>query len=183
MLCIMGQSAEDIWVDAARRLQGVTSVQESRDESTRELLHVAFALTDPRQRIVFARPMNPAFAIAEVLWLLSGANDARFLCFWNPRMRRFLDAPSSRFYGAYGHRLGSRPRLNPADAAEFRDPVSTPLDQIYGAYQALRHIQHSRQVVLQIWNSELDLPDPEPRSNDVPCSICSHLLVRDGRLE
>jgi thymidylate synthase len=183
MLCIEGRTAQDVWVEAASRLQRVTLVQESRDQSTRELAHVAFTIADPRQRIVFARPMNPAFAIAEVLWLLAGANSASFLCFWNSRMRNLLDEPSSRFHGAYGHRLGSQPRLDPSDARELRDPATLQLDQIYAAYEALKHIQHSRQVVLQIWDSVLDLPDPKPRSKDIPCSICSHLLVRNGRLE
>lgn len=183
MLCIEGQTAHDVWLDAAAELRQVESVQESRDQPTRELLHVGFTIADPRQRLVFARPMNPAFAIAEVLWLLAGANDVNFLAFWNPRLRRYLDGSSHRLHGAYGHRLGSRPELEPTTAADLRGTVSTHLDQIYAAYEALKHTGHSRQVVLQIWDSTLDLPNPEPRSKDIPCNLCSHLLVRDGRLE
>lgn len=183
MLCIQGQTAHDVWLDAAAKLRQVASAQESRDQPTRELLHVGFTIADPRQRLVFARPMNPAFAIAEVLWLLAGANDVEFLAFWNPRMRRYLDGPSHRLHGAYGYRLGSRPELDATTAAVLRGSATTHLDQIYAAYEALRHTEHSRQVVLEIWDSMLDLPNPEPRSKDVPCSLCSHLLVRDGRLE
>jgi thymidylate synthase len=127
--------------------------------------------------------MNPAFAIAEVLWLLAGADDEGFLSFWNPRMRRFLDTSSTRFHGAYGFRLGSRPTLDIRDVEELRGGSGKRIDQLHAAYEALKHTGHSRQIVLQIWDSALDFPNPTPRSNDVPCSICSHLLLRDGHLE
>lgn len=185
MLSIEGVTAQEVWLTAARALQGVTAVQESRNQSTRELLHVAFTITDPRQRLVFARSMNPAFAVAEVLWILAGANDAGFLSFWNPRMRQFVDANPERFHGAYGYRLGSRPPLdrNLNDEMRRNDGSEARLDQLRAACDALLHTPYSRQVVLQIWDSALDLPNPQPRSKDVPCNLLSHLLIRNGRLE
>ncbi len=51
------------------------------------------------------------------------------------------------------------------------------------AYNALTRSPSSRQVVLQIWNGELDMPDPAPRSKDVPCNLVSHLIVRDKKLD
>jgi thymidylate synthase len=147
-----------------------------------------FSLADPRQRIVFARPFNPALAIAEVIWILSGANASEFLISWNPRHQRFVDVGKDTrvFYGAYGHRLGSRPRLPEEMDRMLRigaDGEPFPKDQLRSAYQALRHEPDSRQVVLQIWDPERDLPDPMPRSEDVPCNLVSHLMIRDNRLE
>jgi len=51
------------------------------------------------------------------------------------------------------------------------------------AYEALTNTPHSRQAVLQIWNSQMDMPNPNPKSKDIPCNLVSHLLVRDGKLE
>ncbi len=186
MISIEGSSADSVWRQAIQILRMKGAIQESRDQVTRELLHVAFTITDPRQRLVYGRPINPAFAIAEVIWIMSGANDSNFLSFWNPRMMRFVDGDETKFHGAYGYRLGSEPELGKQLAQQLRRDVradESRLDQIKAAYEALRHTPHSRQIVLQIWDSKHDLPDPEPRSKDVPCNIMSHLMIRDGKLE
>lgn len=146
---------------------------------------MACGISDPRQRLVFARPVNPAFAVIEVIWILAGANDLQFLRFWNPRMERFSDDGAS-LAGAYGHRLGSRPDLPSETADQLRRRVSTAqmeLDQLRAALHAFIHNADTRQVVLQYWDARRDFPLPAERSKDVPCNIMSHLLVRDGRLE
>jgi len=184
MIQFEGEDADAVWRQAVRRVGTDGVIREGRDQPTREVLHAVFTIRDPRQRLVFARPINPAFAIAEVLWIMAGANDADFLRFWNPRMGRFTDDRDPHvLHGAYGDRLGSRPRLGVAATAQLRRGGTRGFDQIKAAYEALRHSPHSRQVVLQIWDSRRDLPDPEPRSRDIPCNIVSHLLVRDGRLD
>lgn len=187
MIHFEGATADAVWRQAADRLRRDGRLQESRDQPTRELLHAAFTITDPRQRLVFARPINPAFALAEVLWIMAGANDAAFLRFWNPRIARFADAHDARVLpGAYGFRLGSQPYLGVDAVAQLRHEeveAAPRLDQIRAACEALRHIPHSRQVVLQIWDSQHDLPNPAPRSRDVPCNVMSHLMIRNGRLE
>lgn len=186
MLTFDGTTADDVWHQAITLVRSTAPVQESRDQPTRELLHATFTLQDPRQRVVFSRPINPAFAIAEVIWILAGSNDLDFLRFWNPRMQRFSD-DTIRLSGAYGFRLGSQPRLAPDIAERLRHGVAGATeerqDQLRGAYEALRATSHSRQVVLQIWDRRSDLPAPLPRSKDIPCNLVSHLLVRDGKLE
>lgn len=186
MIAIEAVTADDAWSQAARLLRGRLASQSGRLQPTRELLHVAFTLADPRQRIVFARPFNPALAVAEVIWIVSGANASAFLIAWNRRMSLYADEDDRVFHGAYGDRLGSRPPLS-VDANESlristgdEQPVH---DQLRVACEALIHSPDSRQVVLQIWDSERDLPNPTPRSQDVPCNLLSHLMIRDGRLE
>ena len=188
MITFEGTTADAVWRQAVDRLRRIEVVQESRDQATREILHASFTIADPRQRVVFGRPINPAFAVAEVIWILSGANDVEFLRFWNPRMVRFTDDDDPAvFHGAYGYRLGSHPRLSERAAQRLRHPRfpgdERRDDQLRQAYEVLRHTPHSRQVVLQIWDHAIDLPNPEPRSRDVPCNVVSHLLLRDGRLE
>lgn len=181
MLSVHGQSADAVWRQALARLSQTAPVQESRDQQTRELLHATFTIDDPRQRVVFSRPINPAFAIAEVIWILAGANDADFLLFWNPRMAQFVDTGADHFHGAYGYRLGSQPNLTGHVAGRLRRNLK--VDQLRNAFRALKATPYSRQVVLQIWDHTQDLPDPLPRSKDIPCNLMSHLLLRNGKLE
>lgn len=169
-----------------KHFRASANYQDSRDQPTRELLHVATVIKDPRQRVVFSRRINPAFAIAEVIWILAGSDDVSFLGFWNPRMRSYSD-DGVRLCGAYGYRMGSQPRLNPELSSKLRhwiesDPPSGP-DQLRLAYEALRTRPSSRQVVIQIWNGATDMPNPLPRSKDVPCNVAGHLMVRNGNLE
>jgi len=51
------------------------------------------------------------------------------------------------------------------------------------AYEALQATPTTRQVVLQYWDRTLDMPNPLPRSKDIPCNLVSHLMIRDGKLE
>ncbi len=131
--------------------------------------------------------MNPAFAVAEVIWMLSGFNDVEWLAWWNPRVKRLAaDEGNPAFQGAYGERLGSRPRVGENLARTLRHQSirsSRRLDQLKLAAEALQAEPTSRQIVLQIWDADRDLPNPFSRSRDVPCNLISHLLIRDGRLE
>ncbi len=100
-----GQSADDVWqqaADAFRRSEGVGS-QSSRGGPTREILHVAISIADPRQRWVVSRepPLNLAFALAEVVWIMTGRRDLAFLEYWNSRYHDFV-GPGPELHGAYG---------------------------------------------------------------------------------
>jgi thymidylate synthase len=112
--------------------------------------------------------MNPAFALAEVVWILNGHRDARFLNYWNRRLPDFAGY-SSLYHGSYGYRLRSH----------------FGIDQIERAAAALRSNPDGRQVVLQIWDPGSDLPyaDGSPRDADIPCNVSALLKVRDGKLE
>jgi thymidylate synthase len=172
MLCFSGATANDAWLEAVLAFSepGLARHQPSRAGDTLELLHAAFEISDPRQRWVASRvpAMNPAFALAEVVWILSGSRDAEFVNAWNPALPRFCGGGPT-YHGAYGYRL--RRHLG--------------FDQLQRAYEALASDRDTRQVVLQIWDSVIDLPaeDGRPVDPDVPCNVASMLKVRDGRLE
>jgi thymidylate synthase len=167
-----GDTADEIWRNAAEALvSGDDSLrQDSRLGPMREYLHCSLHLRDPRQRWVLSRQpsMNPAFAIAELVWILQGRNDASFPNYWNPGLPRFSGRGET-YYGAYGHRLRG----------------SLGLDQIERAYQVLAANPNSRQVVLQIWDGQKDMPrlDGTPQDADIPCNIVAMPKVRQGKLE
>jgi len=167
-----GTTADEVWQQMASAFRTDRSFREqpSRGGPTYEMLHVVSSIADPRQRWVYSRraAINPAFALAEVVWILTGRQDIAFLEFWFSRIREFLgENPNA--YGAYGHRLRSHHGI----------------DQLERAFQVLSRNPETRQVVLQIWDAETDLPnsDGSPRSDDIPCNLTSVLKIREGRLE
>lgn len=168
----VADTADAVWREAVTILQNLGESQDSRTfrseklTDTKEVLHAMLQITDPRQRLVFGRNINPAFAIAEVIWILSHSNDLHFIKAWNPTMANFSDNGET-LYGAYGYRLDRSGH-----------------DQLWRAYKALQHAPHSRQVLLQIWDYSLDMPhtDGHPRSKDIPCNLMADLKVRDGKL-
>ncbi len=145
-------------------------IQDSRVGKTIEIMKVVFSVQNSRDRwIVNRHPMiSPAFAIAEIFWILSGRNDASFINTWNPLMKKFA-GDTENYYGAYGERM----------KANFG------FDQIERAYDTLSKNPNSRQAVLQIWDVKKDLPetDGQPNSADIPCNISSILKIRDNKLE
>ena len=167
-----GSSADDVWMQLAKEFQrpGTVRVQSSRNGETKEILHVAISISDPKQRWVMSRrpALNPAFALAEVVWIMNGRRDLEFLNFWNTKYQDFVGSEPE-LHGAYGYRL--RRHLG--------------WDQLERAYKILGHNPDTRQVVLQIWDSRIDIPKPDGTlaSKDVPCNVISMLKVRDGKLE
>jgi thymidylate synthase len=149
---------------------GLAAPQSSRGGETKEVLHAALSIRDCRQRWIGSRfpPLNPAFAIAEVIWIVCGRQDSKFLNYFNPKLPEFAGQGVT-YYGAYGFRL--------------REHFG--MDQLNCAFRALRSNNDSRQVVLQIWDPRSDLPaeDGKPRSRDIPCNVTAILKLRNARLE
>lgn len=167
-----GLAANDVWEQARIELTGGPDVQlqEGRGGLTYEFLHVVFSIADPRQRWILSRKpaINPAFAIAEIVWILNGRNDSAFVNYWNGQLPQFAGSGES-YHGAYGFRLRKH----------------FGIDQLERAYAALSANPDSRQIVLQIWDPIADLPDYEgkPANTDVPCNIASLLKIRNGKLD
>lgn len=167
-----GRSANEVWCAATAKLLDEPDfhTQQSRGGPTREMLHAAFEIRDPRDRWILARQpaMNPAFAIVEVIWILGGRRDSGLLNYWNPDLPEY-SGHGAEYHAAYGFRLRHQ----------------FGFDQLDRAYQALHNNPDGRQVVLQIWDPTADFPDEEGRevSKDIPCNVSSMLKVRDGKLE
>lgn len=167
-----GDTADEVWIKAAHFIRDDRSVREqsSRAGNTTEIMGAFFEILNPRQRWIVSREpaINPAFALAEVVWIISGRRDSALINFWNPKLPDF--AGNTRYYhGAYGHRLKN----------------AFKIDQFDRAYNTLKNNPDSRQVVLQIWNPSYDLPkkNGRPVSQDIPCNLTSMLKIRDNKLE
>jgi thymidylate synthase len=165
-----GVSANQVWQEAANVLQSQRQArQSSRAGDTYEIIPACFVIKDPRQRWVISREpaLSVAFALVELVGIINGRRDSAYLNYFNPVLLRYAGKGAT-FYGAYGYRL----RQN------FH------VDQVKRAAEVLASAPDSRQVVLQIWDAQLDLPasDGKARSDDIPCNVCSMLKVRDRRL-
>jgi thymidylate synthase len=167
-----GLSANEIWCDIANDIKCLNdiSLSQSRIGQVLDLGRTCISLRDPLQRWIVSRSpsLNPAFAIAEFVWIINGRDDAEFLNYFNRQLPHFA-GDDDKYAGAYGHRMR----------------VSVGFDQLERAYTALKNNPISRQVVLQIWNAAVDMPqiDGSPASPDVPCNVISFLKVRDMKLE
>lgn len=166
-----GQTANEVWLKAFKQLDDISDApQESRIGLNHEILHAFISIKDSRQRWITARKpvLNIAFAIAEIVWIMNGRNDSKFLNFWNSKLPEYA-GKGTEYHGAYGHRLKK----------------IFGFDQLEKAYFALKNNPKSRQVVLQIWDPNRDFPNKEGGAvnPDIPCNIVSLLKVRDGKLE
>jgi thymidylate synthase len=134
-----------------------------KSRGTRELIADGFILRDPRARIISsaARPFDLTFAIANVVWTLSGNNDLEMIAFYKPQGRSFSNDGFT-LAGAVGHRIFASPDGDQASAIVNR----------------LRADPASRRTVLQVLSpSDIIVPPL-----DTPCSIAFEYLLRDGCL-
>ena len=78
-----GNTADETWlrvIAALRDGHGIRD-QPSRGGPTKEILHAAIAVENPRARWVISRhpALNPAYAFAELIWTVNGREDSAFL--------------------------------------------------------------------------------------------------------
>ena len=167
---IDGKTANEVWKKATKMLLAQETALSGRTGDVLELLHAFLSVENPRQKWVFSRipPISISFALAELVWIMNGEECSEVINFWNPSLPKFAGNGTT-YYGAYGKRIRSH----------------FGFDQLEKAYYALQNTPESRQVVIQIYDVEKDFPidNGKPRSQDIPCNICSLLKVRDGKLE
>jgi len=170
MFVFEADTAGELWSSAWDEVEARGKHRLHARGDYREALHSVLSLRDPRQRWVTTRKpsINPAFAIAEVIWIVQGRNDSGFLLPWNRALPQY-SGEGATLYGAYGERVRSR----------------FGFDQLRRAADALEHSPEQRQVVLQIWDPETDFPTEtgHSRAPDIPCNVMAMLKVVDGKLE
>jgi len=130
---------------------------------TRELIATQVAIRNPRARLIVseARPFRLDFAIAQVIWALSGSDELEPLAFYHHRGSEFSDNGST-VRSAIGRRV-------------FR---SRNGDQMLQAIDKIRNDPSTRRALIQIYLPEdLFLP-----SRDVSCTGSIHLLARGSQL-
>jgi thymidylate synthase len=130
---------------------------------TREISGFQLRLHDCRCRVlnVPGRVINPAFAVAEAVWILLGSDDP-WIYDYNGQLRKYAEGGVLR--GAYGPRL-----------RRWRSSV----DQLEKARRLLIDEPSTRRAVLQIFDPDRDWSG----ARDVPCTIGHRFLLRDGALQ
>jgi thymidylate synthase len=134
-----------------------------RGMPTREVLDVQLRLTRPRARLLYAPPariINPAFAAAETVWLLSGT-DAPWIYDYNAQLRQYADDGVLR--GAYGPRMRN---------------WGGEVDQLHRVVSLLREDPDSRRAVIQLYDPARDAAGHK----DVPCTLGFRFQLRGGLL-
>ena len=163
MLTLSASSASHLFAKACRAVLTHGTTTSPRGLETREVLGACLTLTNPRRRIVDVPPvriMNPAFAAAEAVWILSGS-DAPWIFEYNQRLARYADG--GRLMGAYGPRLRR---------------WHGHIDQLAQVKDKLSRDPATRQAVIQVFDPETD----SSGHKDVPCTLGYRFFLRDGLL-
>jgi len=162
-LTITAGSANELFAQACHSVLAAGQPAAPRGLPTIEVLGASLTLADPRRRLVDvppARVINPAFAVAETMWILSGSDDP-WIYLYNERLAEWAD--DGRLMGAYGPRL--------------RRWHGTT-DQLAHVRQALAADPGTRRAVIQLYDPEAD----SRGHKDVPCTLGYRFFLRDGLL-
>jgi thymidylate synthase len=159
---IHGESISQIYPVVLRQILEQGAGVAPRGLPTIEALGCQIQLERPRARVLHAtgRIINPAFAVAEATWILSGS-DEPWIYQYNNSLRAYADDGVLR--GAYGPRLrrwGGR------------------IDQLDNVRRLLLREPESRQAVVQLFDPSRDWSG----FRDVPCTIGHRFFIRDGLL-
>ncbi|MEU8262609.1 thymidylate synthase [Micromonospora sp. NPDC048999] len=163
MIVLTADTASELFIAACQAVLLNGQAVCPRDMATTEVVGAHLCLTNPRRRLVAvppARVINPAFAVAEALWILSGSDDPWIFDF-NANLRRYAD--DGVLQGAYG------PRIRRWGGS---------VDQLDAVVRKLSSDRDSRQAVIQIYD-----PSRDHRGyRDVPCTLGYRFFIRQGRL-
>jgi thymidylate synthase len=134
-----------------------------RGMATREVRDVHLMLAQPRARLLYAPPariLNPAFAVAETVWHLSGS-DAPWIFDYNERLRQYAD--DGILLGAYGPRMRN---------------WAGRVDQLANVVEVLKGDRDSRRALIQLYDPAQDAAGHK----DVPCTLGFRFHLRAGHL-
>lgn len=134
------------------------------NRSTYELLATSFVVKNPRNRLMSSvhRPLNLSYAIANLIWVLTGSNDVEMISFYNDKGRNFSDDGVT-IPSAPGKRIFSS---------------DNGLNQFDRIIQKLQDDPSSRRAVIQIL-----LPsDIIQQTKDVSCLISLQFIIRNNEL-
>lgn len=164
MIVVQGLSPNGAYLRLlALASQHVWLVEDSRVGPYRDLGAVTVELDHGERTIILAnRGWNPAFALVEAAWVLTGRNDVKTLAEFIGNFNQYSD-DGLKLHGAYGNRLRHY----------------FELDQIEAAINEFTKNPASRRVVMSLYAaSDLGLD-----SKDIPCNTHVALRLVAGRLE
>ena len=163
MVTVTADSATALFKGSVAQVLRAGEAAAPRGLPTREVLGAHLVLSAPRRRLVDVPPvrvLNPAFAVAEAVWILAGS-DSDWIFRFNGRLAQFADDGVLR--GAYGPRLRR---------------WAGRVDQLDQVRRLLAAEPSSRRAVVQLFDPVLDFAG----HRDVPCTVGYRFSVRAGRL-
>lgn len=151
-----------------------------RDGNVKEILDFKTIIKNPYRRVVggYNRNINPFFLLAEAMWIFTGRKDVKFLSMFNKNMEKFSD-DGKVFHAPYGFRLRHWGIRSEDKFCEENLHAAQGYDQIADAIRIFDNNPNTRQVVLSIWNPDLDLGT---KTKDIPCNDIIMMKIRNGKL-
>lgn len=151
-----------------------------RDGNVKEILDFKTIIKNPYRRVVggYNRNINPFFLLAEAMWIFTGRKDVKFLSMFNKNMEKFSD-DGKVFHAPYGFRLRHWGVRSEDKFCEENLHAAQGYDQITDAIRIFDNNPNTRQVVLSIWNPDLDLGT---KTKDIPCNDIIMMKIRNGKL-
>lgn len=137
---------------------------ESRVGGAKEIVGWSCRMQNPRHNLLTnpTRKLRRFYAVAELLWYLSGVQEIRWLTPYAPRYKEFSN-DGINAYGAYG-------------------PRGLSLGHLQMLADILSELPSSRQAVLSFWKpGDLQIVRQQA-SKDIPCTLSLQFLLRRGRL-
>lgn len=131
-----------------------------RNNGSYEIIGEQFVLSDITRVIMgnHIRKFDIRYALAELIWYLSGSNDGEMIKHYAPRYAEFLEEDGTA-HGGYGPRI---------------------VDQVPKIIEHLREHPNSRRAIVNLWNPETDLN--QHGKKDLPCTLTWSFYVRLGRI-
>lgn len=166
-------TVNDVYPQLISRILEKGKVTKPRGKVCRELNPAILEISAPRQRLVTShnRLVNVPFALAEVLWILSGRNNVSMLSPYNGQIANYSD-DGVRFNAAYGERIRT----------------AFGHDQVKDMILALQKDPDTRQAELVIAHPEFDRSFEDGNGikfrdvKDRACNVFAHAMIREGAL-
>lgn len=121
----------------------------------------------PQERVLFdkTRDANPFFHVAEIVWMMAGTRDPKFLDTYVHDFSERYAEPDGEMHGAYGYRWGSH---------------FAGTDQLAKVGNMLLDDPTTRRAVLTMWDPRVDLG---VNKRDIPCNTHAYFRGRYDHLD
>jgi thymidylate synthase/deoxycytidylate deaminase len=163
-------SADRLFYDSMRKIEIGTDVFTSspRGLEIKELINQSLVLKNPRKRFIRnpARNFSVKYFAAEMMWYLSGTNQAEFIesfaSTWGP-----IKNDDGTVNSAYGFKIFGGPN----------ETSDLKINQFAKVVKILKEDPDSRRAIIHIKDSSDTL-----ETKDVPCTLSLQFLIRENRL-
>ena len=184
MYTFEGRTSSDIYEDMMDTLFNEGTRRDARGQGATEIRPVVIGLEHAAANkfiILPNRGINYAFAMAEIIWILSGRGDYEYIGGYNKSIGQFLDdkegeidiegmTTEHNFHASYGRRVRR---------AQNQDGTA-PVDQLQYVYDKISKDRNTRQAVITLWDYRLDTLI---QAKDHPCNTMCMFKVEGDALD